>query len=72
MKTSTFKVLRLDCHSCAMVMEGICEDTAGVIKAEVNTIRRVLVVEHDEAVSSDDLAKALTVEGYPVEPLSAA
>lgn len=69
MTTTTFKVLRLDCHSCSMVMEGICEDTAGVKKAEVNSSKRELVVEHEDGVSPEQLKQALDAEGYPVEPI---
>lgn len=66
MKT-TFKVKRFDCASCALVMEGICEDTPGVHKAEVNSRTKVLTVEHEESVQPDALARALDAEGYPVE-----
>lgn len=66
MKT-TFTVKHLDCASCAMVMEGICEDTPGVTKAEVNSKKRQLVVEHDEAVKPEQLKAALDGEGYPVD-----
>ncbi len=66
MKT-TFKVLKLDCHSCALVMEGICEDTPGVKKAEVNSVKRTLVVEHEETVQRETLKQALDAQGYPVE-----
>lgn len=71
MAITTFKVLKLDCHSCSMVMEGICEDTPGVKKAEVHATKRLLVVEHEETVSVEQLTQALTVEGYPVEQLTA-
>lgn len=50
-----------------MVMEGICEDTPGVTKAEVNTGKRLLTVEHDESVKPEQLKQALDKEGYPVE-----
>lgn len=66
MKT-TFKVLKLDCHSCVLVMEGICEDTPGVKKAEVNAVKRILVVEHEETVQQETLKQALDAQGYPVE-----
>lgn len=68
MKTTTFKVLKYDCASCAMVMEGICEDMPGVQKAEVNAFKRLLTVEHDASVKPEDLKKTLDAEGYPVEP----
>lgn len=67
MITSTFKVLKHDCASCAMVMEGICEDTPGVKKAEVNSRAMTLTVEHDDVVQPEALKKALAAEGYPVE-----
>lgn len=66
MKT-TMKVHKFDCASCAMVMEGICEDTPGVQKAEVNARTKVLTVEHDPSVQLDTLIKSLDAEGYPVE-----
>ncbi len=64
-----YTIQKLDCHSCAMVIEGICEDTPGVKKAEVNSLQRVLTVEHDESVQPDTLKQSLDQEGYPVEPL---
>ncbi len=69
MKTTTFKVMRYDCASCALVMEGICEDTAGVKKAEVNPRKRTLTVEHEDSVRPEDVKKSLDAEGYPVEQL---
>lgn len=64
---SQFKVLKYDCASCAMVIEGIMEDTPGVTKAEVNALKRVLTVEHDGTVEPSALKQSLTAEGYPVE-----
>lgn len=71
MATTTFKVLKMDCHSCAIVMEGLCEDTPGVKKAEVNAVKRILVVEHEETVVPEQLSQVLADEGYPVEHLAA-
>lgn len=68
MKT-TFRVLKMGCASCALAMEGICEDTPGVSKAEVKVKDRVLEVEHDDAVQPLKLADALSAEGYPVEQI---
>lgn len=68
MTTSTFRVLHYDCASCALVMEGICEDTPGVAKAVVDSRRKLLTVEHDEQLNTAALTKSLSDEGYPVEP----
>jgi len=65
--TTTFKVIKYDCASCAMVMEGICEDTPGVTKAEIKVHDRLLVVEHDDSVDVEKLQQELKTEGYPVE-----
>lgn len=70
MTTTTFKVLHYDCASCALVMEGVCEDTPGVTKATVNALQRTLTVEHDDHLPTDRLAQALADEGYPVERVS--
>lgn len=69
MKT-TFKVLKMDCASCALTMEGVCEDTPGVSRAEVRVRDRMLEVEHDNTVQPATLAAALAAEGYPVEQRS--
>lgn len=66
---STFTVKKIDCTSCVIAMEGICEDTPGVSKAEVNAREKKLTVEHDDSVKPATLAEALGKEGYPVEPI---
>ncbi|MFH0828911.1 MAG: cation transporter [Candidatus Kerfeldbacteria bacterium] len=67
MKKTTFRVKKIDCSSCALVMEGVCEDTAGVTKAEVNPHKKTLTVEHEDKFDTEQLAKILEKEGYPVE-----
>ncbi len=52
-----------------MVIEGVCEDTTGVKKAEVNSMKRTLTIEHDESVKPEQLKEALEQEGYPVDVL---
>lgn len=66
---SEFKVKKYECASCALVIEGICEDTPGIKKAEVNARTRMLKVEHDESVELSVLVQSLEAEGYPVEIL---
>jgi len=66
---TTYKINKLDCQSCAMVIEGICEDTSGVQKAEVNSIKRILKVEHDESVKPEQLKQELAQEGYSVDTM---
>lgn len=67
MKTTTFKVKKYECASCALAMEGICEDTPGVKKAVVNPRAKTLTVEHEEHVKLEILITTLDSEGYPVE-----
>lgn len=49
------------------MIEGICEDTAGVEKAEVNARTRQLVVTH-ELHDTAELQQTLNDAGYPVQP----
>lgn len=67
MKKTIFRVKKYECASCALVLEGVCEDTAGVRKAVVHPGTKTLTVEHDESVDTEALAKTLESEGYPVE-----
>lgn len=70
MAITTFRILDLECLSCAMEMEGICEDTAGVTKAEVKAVKQILVVEHDENLNVSEIKQALDKEGYSVEQVA--
>lgn len=67
MTTTTFKVLKHECASCTLVIEGLCEDTPGVQKAEMDIRRKLLHVEHDDSVTPKRLSETLRDEGYPVE-----
>ena len=67
MTTTTFSVQHLDCAACALTMEGICEDTPGVKKAEVRIAKKQLVIEHDESVNPEQLRAVLDKAGYPVD-----
>ncbi len=69
MPTTTFRIVDLECLSCAMEMEGICENTPGVKKAEVSSMKQTLKVEHEESVNPMKLKEVLDAEGYPVEPV---
>ncbi len=69
MKKTSYKVLHFNCASCALVMEGVCEDTPGVQKAVVNGRKKILTVDHDESVDLVKLTGALKDAGYPVEPV---
>jgi copper chaperone CopZ len=67
MKTS-YDIKKLDCQSCVLMIEGLCEDMPGVQTAEVNARQRLLVVEHDSTVTASDIVSVLVTGGYPVEP----
>jgi copper chaperone CopZ len=65
MKT-IYDIKKLDCQSCAMMIEGICEDMNGVQRAEVRIRQRQLDVEHDDHVTAEQIEKILSEAGYPV------
>lgn len=69
MTKTTYKVLKLECSSCAILMEEISEETPGVKRAEVNAHKRTLAVEHEDETALEKLECALAEQGYPIERL---
>ena len=66
---TSYTIHHLDCHSCAILIEGICEDIAGVDKAEVKATKKILKVSHNLS-DTTIIEKTLSAEGYPVELIS--
>ena len=66
--TTTFTINKIDCSSCVMMIESVCEDFPGVRQAEVQTKKMLLTVEHDTALDVSQLQSALQAAGYPVSP----
>lgn len=56
MATTDFTIVGRRGASCAMVMEGVCEDTPGVQKTQVNGRARTLTVDHDDSVKPEQPA----------------
>ncbi len=65
MKTE-FTVHKIECQSCVIMIESVCEDFPGVKKAEVQSRHRKLLVEHDASMNVQKLQETLTAAGYPV------
>lgn len=66
---TTLKVTKMECSSCAILMEEICEETTGVTRAEVDARKRTIAIECDSENALHAAMDALAKEGYPVEPL---
>ncbi len=66
MATTTLHLTELGCASCVIDIEGALEALAGVTRAEVNTGRREVTVDHIPAVTGEALASALAAAGHPV------
>jgi cation transport ATPase len=62
-----FQIKNLDCPSCAMAIEGICEDQPRVKKACVHVGKKQLVIEHEADAAINQLKSVLGREGYEVE-----
>lgn len=63
--TLNLKISGMHCHSCAMNIDGALEDTPGVISANTNFARGVVVVQYDNShVSPDALKTIIQSLGY--------
>jgi len=64
-ETTQFRVLDLDCPTCASTVERSLESTAGVEDVEVHyTTGRVEVTHEPERVTRADLSAAIQRQGY--------
>ena len=62
-----YKVVGMDCPSCAMLIEGELEDV-GVKKAKCSYINEILEVEFDEEKINEQLIKETVKQaGYTLE-----
>ena len=63
----TLKVSGLDCASCAMIIDDVLEELAGVKSAKTSFAKEQVEVELEaDKVSSDDLKKTVESAGYSV------
>jgi copper chaperone len=68
MSITTLKIEGMTCEHCERAVKGALERTPGVTRARVDLAEGRATVEYDEAqVSPDDLAAAVTDEGYDAE-----
>lgn len=70
MATTRLSILKMECSSCAILIEEISEETPGITKAEVDARKRTLTVEHETAEHVEQLRTALAEQGFPVEQFS--
>ena len=64
MTKKEFKVIGMDCSSCAMLIEGELED-AGVEKAQCSYADEKLTVEFDETkINEDKIVEVVKQTGY--------
>lgn len=65
-----FSLSSLDCASCAMSIEGTCENIPGVKQATVHIAKKTLVVEHESSVQPEVVRSTLQQSGYVAELLT--
>ncbi len=63
---TVFSIHDLECASCAIDIEGACEDLPGVHRAEVHIHKKELTVEHDAAVTPMMVTETLQRHGHDV------
>ncbi|MBX5468182.1 MAG: heavy-metal-associated domain-containing protein [Firmicutes bacterium] len=67
MTTYQFRIQGMHCVDCAHRVETALKGVPGVQTARVHYLRRRAVVEADDAVSVDALARAVAEAGYQAE-----
>ncbi len=66
-KSTIFEIKGMHCVSCAMNIDGLLEDTPGVIKAETNFAKSVTYVSYDKKIiSTEKLKEIIKRFGYQV------
>jgi len=69
MKTATFRVLDMHCSACAITLEGLEDELAGVRRASASYHRQTLEVEYDEMeLSGQKIVEAASELGYTLVP----
>ena len=69
MTKKLFKIIDMNCTSCAITIDGDLEDTKGVKEAKTNYAKQVTQVEFDEQLIDEQ--KIITIikqTGYTVIP----
>lgn len=65
MKKVTFKIIGMDCVSCALTIDGDLEDREGVKMAKTNYAKAQTEVEFDpEKVSESEILQIIKKAGY--------
>ena len=73
MTQSTLSVPEISCEACRAAIEGALERLPGVTEVTVDLKRKLVTVEHDDALAPvDRLAVAGEEQGYEVASLGAA
>jgi len=65
----TFKVEDMHCANCAMKIESIEDDLAGIKEVNASYVKQQMIIEYDEnAVSVEEIITAVKKKGYQAIP----
>ena len=65
----TFKVEDMHCANCAMKIESIEDDLAGIKEVNASYVKQQMIVEYDEnTVSVEEIITAVKKKGYQALP----
>ena len=70
MTTTELTILKMECASCAILIEEISEEVDGVSKAEVNARKKTLTIDHESPEHVARVCAVLAEQGFPVEPIT--
>ncbi len=65
--TTRIRVADATCGHCKQTVESAVGGVAGVTGADLDLDSKLLVVEHDDSTSADDLVGAISGAGYSPE-----
>lgn len=69
MTTQKFKVLKMHCTACVMLLEGLEDEVEGINKVEASYRKQELIVEYDESKATEKaIIQAAKKEGYDAIP----
>lgn len=68
MKTVTFRVMDMNCASCAMRLQSLEDDLPGVLQVDASYLKQKMVVTFDESrVSEARIITAASALGYTAQ-----
>ena len=67
MTRTTLQVKGMHCNACETLLQDVLEDE-GATEVKADHASGEVIIEHDEKLTQEQMAKAIKEEGYEVQP----